>query len=104
MLTELEARSDGRSQFRIVSGDLSVSELIGRSIIIHKGSQPGSDTRYGLSHLLSLICSKIPAFYWSLINEGINLSTVAFLISKWYMFPQHIYLNLLSMKWIILHK
>ena len=45
MLSELDVGSDGRATFRFDNGDLKVWELIGRSVIIHHGTQPTTNNR-----------------------------------------------------------
>ncbi|KAK7504189.1 hypothetical protein BaRGS_00004493 [Batillaria attramentaria] len=45
MLEELQVGQNGRATFRFDNMDLKVPELIGRSVIIHKGTQPSLDTR-----------------------------------------------------------
>ncbi|XP_076441554.1 copper chaperone for superoxide dismutase-like [Babylonia areolata] len=45
LLSELDVGSDGRAMFRFDNDKLKVWDLIGRSVIIHQGSQPSTDTR-----------------------------------------------------------
>ncbi|KAK7103296.1 copper chaperone for superoxide dismutase-like [Littorina saxatilis] len=45
MLSELDVGKDGRAMFRLDNTDLKVWDLIGRSVIVHQGTDPNASNR-----------------------------------------------------------